>query len=253
MATTETRAPQPGNGEPPAGGAAGSRRRRWSWRRRIVLPLGALVAAAVVALAVLAGIYQPVQFGDAGGGAFPGLPAGAGIRAVNTFGGAMGETYVPPQPGVFTLTESIANTGPLTVTILAVSILSPQQHVDGVAPWPLTPAGTVRWLTPAYTGPHQHVPSTSGSFASGVSLAPGEFMYIGIPLRMSGRCYEPGAFSSNDVFYVKERFLFFTHWVPVRVQSPWIVRAPADPGNSGPYPASQPIREPAKDLVCPVN
>jgi hypothetical protein len=57
----------------------------------------------------------------------------------------------------------------------------------------------------------------------------------------------------NDVFYVKERFLFFTHWVPVQVQSPWILHSPADPGNSGPCPASQPIQEPAKDLVCPAN
>jgi len=253
MATTETRAPQPGNGEPPAGGTGGSRRRRWSWRRRIMLLPGALVAAAVVALAFLAGTYQPVRFGDSGGGAFPGLPAGTGLRAVNTFGGAMGETYVPPQRGVFTLTESIANTGPETVTILAVSILSPQAQVDGVAPWPLTPAGTVRWLVPAYTGPHQHMPSTSGSFASSVALAPGEFMYVGIPLRMSGRCYDPGAWTGSDVFYVKERFLFFTHWVQVQVETPWILHAPADPGNSLGRLASQPVQEPAKDLVCPAN
>jgi len=250
MATTQTWAPQPGNGEPPADGTGGSRRRRWPWRRRIMLPLGALVAAAVVALTVLAGIYQPVRFGDAGGGAFPGLPAGTGLRAVNTFGGAMGETYVPPQRGVFTLTESIANTGPLTVTILAVSILSPHAQADGVAPWPLTPAGTVRWMRPAYTGPHQHIASTGGSFATSVSLAPGEFMYVGIPLRMSGRCYDPGSWTGGDVFYVKERFLFFTHWVPVLVQSPWILHAPADPGNGSPRPASQPVQEPAKDLGC---
>jgi hypothetical protein len=252
MATTQTRALHPGNGEPPAGGSGGSRRRRWSWRRRILLALGALVAAAVLVLAVLAGTYQPVQFGNAYGGVFPGLPAGTGTRAVNTFGGATGQTYVPPQRGVFTLTESIQNRGPQTVTILAVSILSPQAQVSGVYPWPLTPAGTVRWMTPAYDGPHLHTPSTSGSFATSVSLAPGEFMYVGIPLRMSGRCYDPGAWTSNDVFYVKERFLFFTHWVPVQVQSAWILHSPADPGN-GPGPASRPIQEPAKDLVCPTN
>jgi hypothetical protein len=253
MATTETRTPQPGSGEPPADGTGGSRRRRWSWRRRILLALGALVAAAIVVLAVLAGTYQPVQFGDAYGGAFPGLPAGTGIRSVNTFGGALGETYVPPQRGVFTLTESIQNTGPQAVTILAVSILSPQDQVSGIAPWPLTPAGTVRWMTPAYESPHQHISATSGSFNTSVSLGPGEFVYIGIPLRMSGRCYDPSGWTGNDVFYVKERFLFFTHWVPVQVQSPWILRSPADPGGSSPYPASQPIQEPAKDLVCPAN
>jgi hypothetical protein len=118
--------PQPGSGGPPADGTAGSRRRRWSWRRRILLALVALVATAVVILAVLAGTYQPVQFGEAYGGAFPGLPAGTAFRTVNNFGGATGQTYIPPQRGVFTLTESIQNTGPQTVTIEAVSILSPQ-------------------------------------------------------------------------------------------------------------------------------
>jgi hypothetical protein len=253
MATTETRVPQPGNGEPPADATGGSRRRAWRWRRRILLALGSLVAAAVVALAVLAGTYQPVQFGGAGGGAFPGLPAGTGIRAVNTFGGATGETYVPPQRGVFTLTESIQNTGPQTVTILAVSILSPQDQVSGRAPWPLTPAGTARWMMPAYGGPHQHTASTSGSFATSVSLAPGEFLYVGIPLRMSGRCYDPNGWIGNDVFYVKERFLFFIHRVPVQVQSPWIRHSPADPGSSSPYPPSQPVQGPAQDLICPAG
>ena len=247
-------APQSGSGEPPADGPAGSRR-HWPWRRRILLALGALVTTAVVILAVLAGIYQPVQFGDEYGGEFPGLPAGTGIRIVNTFGGASGQTYVPPQRGVFTLAESIENTGPQTVTILAVSILSPQEQADdtpsGIAPWPLTPAGTARWMTAEYEGPHQHVSSSVGSFASSVSLAPGESMYVGIPLRMSGRCYDPASYVGNDTFYVKERFLLFTHWVAVTVQSPWILHAPFDPGNRTSIPASQPIERPAKDLVCP--
>ena len=62
-------------------------------RRRILLALVALVATAVVVLAVLAGTYQPVQFGEAYGGAFPGLPAGTAFRTVNNFGGATGQTY----------------------------------------------------------------------------------------------------------------------------------------------------------------
>lgn len=258
MATIESRvphegAPQPGSGGPPAGGTAGSGRRHWSWRRRILLALGVLVATAVVILAVLAESYQPVRFGDASGGTFPGLPAGTGFRTVNT-GGATGKTYIPPQLDVFTLTESIQNTGPQTVTILAVSILSPQQQADdtpdGIAPWPLTPAGTAHWMTPAYERPH----STSvGSFATSVSLAPGEFMYVGIPLRMSGSCYDPAGYAGNNTFYVKERFGFFTHWAAVKVQSPWILHSPYDPGNRTSGPASLPLEQPAKDLVCPAK
>ena len=38
---------------------------------------------------------------------------------------------------------------------------------------------------------------------------------------------------------MKERFLFFTHWVAVTFQIPWIFHQPANPGD-----------EPAKDLVC---
>jgi len=226
-------------------------------RRRILLALVALVATAVVVLAVLAGTYQPVQFGEAYGGAFPGLPAGTAFRTVNNFGGATGQTYIPPQRGVFTLTESIQNTGPQTVTIEAVSILSPQEQstdaTNGVAPWPLTPAGTARWMAPSYESPYQHTSSTSGSFATSVSLAPGELAYVGIPLRMSGRCYDPVGYTGGDTFYAKERFLFFTHWVAVKVDSAWILHSPADPGNGSPTPASQPPQEPAKDLICPAK
>ena len=110
MAVAESPVSHPGNGEPPAADPPGSRRRSpWRWW---LLGLGALVVAAVVVLAVLAATYQPVQFGGAWGGNFPGMPAGKGIRDVNTFGGATGQTYVPPQSGVFTITESIYNPGP---------------------------------------------------------------------------------------------------------------------------------------------
>jgi hypothetical protein len=247
--TPQPATPQPGSGGPPAGGTAGSGRRHWSWRRRFLLALGALVATAVVILAVLAGIYQPVQGSDTPGNAFPGLPAVTGLRLVNTFGGAAGEIYVPPQHGVFHLTGSIVNTGPQTVTILAVSILSPRQQAEdtpsGVAPWPLTPAGTVRWLIPAHA-------SSLGSFPSSVSLAPGQVMDVGIPLRMSGRCYDPNGYAGDSTFYVKERFLLFTHWVAVQFPLPWTFHNPADPVN-GSTSASAPPQLPAKDLICPAT
>ena len=124
MALPESLAAPSGNGEPPAPGPAG--RVRPAWRRRSLIALGALLAAAVVVLALLAGTYQPVQYGESGGGTLPGMPAAKGIQSVNTFGNAQGETYVPPRLGVFTITESIRNTGPQPVTIEAVSILSPR-------------------------------------------------------------------------------------------------------------------------------
>jgi hypothetical protein len=80
---------------------------------------GLLVTTAVVVLAVLAGTYQPLRFGDFYGGDFPGLPHGTGLRSVNTFAGATGEIYVPQQSGVFSVIPSIANDGPLAVTIEA--------------------------------------------------------------------------------------------------------------------------------------
>jgi len=35
---------------------------------------------------------------------------------------------------------------------------------------------------------------------------------------MSGICYDPDGWTGTDVFYVKERFLFFTHWVAIHFQ-----------------------------------
>src|SRR4051794_24598356 len=98
------------------------RPRRWGrW-------LAAAVVAAVVALVVLgelAAHYQPLRFGGGSGGDFPGLPTTVGARAVNTFGGMDGALYIPPQPGAFTVSESIGNAGSRPVTILAVRLLPP--------------------------------------------------------------------------------------------------------------------------------
>jgi hypothetical protein len=169
---------------PAANGAAEpslSRRRR-PWRRRVLLALGALLAAAVVVLVILAGTYQPVHFGDSYGGRFAGLPGGTGLRSVNTFGDATGEIYVPEQSGVFSVLPSIFNNGPETVTIEAVSILSPQDQAtaaQGITPWPLIPAGPVRWAF-QYPRPGQKG-LASGTSAVGVKLPPGQGMVLGIP------------------------------------------------------------------------
>ncbi|HEY6297758.1 MAG TPA: hypothetical protein VIX15_19045, partial [Streptosporangiaceae bacterium] len=102
MAVAEVPVNQPENGESPDAGPPGARDRRpWRWW---LLAIGSVAVVAFVILAVLAGTYQPVQFGSSYGGAYPGMPAGVGIRAVNTFGEQVGQTLIPPQHGTFTLT-----------------------------------------------------------------------------------------------------------------------------------------------------
>ena len=75
--------------------------------------------------------------------------------------------------------------------------------------------------------------------AAGLSLGPDRTMRIGIPVRLSGTCYDAQGWNEVDYFYVEERFLTFTHWVAVPLEVPLLFRQPANPGM-----------EPAKDLVC---
>ena len=111
MAISEPRETQAASGPPPADWPASAQRRPGRWRWTLV-GLAALLVIALVVLAVLAGTYQPIQFGGESGGSFPGLPTGTGLRVVNTFGTLTAQLYVPPQVGAFTVVESIQNTGP---------------------------------------------------------------------------------------------------------------------------------------------
>jgi hypothetical protein len=238
MAVTEPRETQPVSGPPPADGPAGTARRRhgrwWGW---LVAGLSVLLVTAFVVLSVLAGRYQPIQFGGEWGGGLAGLPAGTGLRAVNTFGSQTGEIYVPPQIGAFTQVESIANTGPEAVTIVAVSIVSPQDQVtiaNGPPPSPLLPTGQVLGAIETFT----RVPDTI-RVAAGLSLGPGQVMRIWIPMRLNGTCYVPQSWTEVDNFYVEERYLTFTHWVAVPLGIPLMFLYPEYPGQV-----------PAKDLTC---
>ena len=244
MAVTEPPEAQQASGPPPGGspvgGPAGTRPRHRAWRWALAGVVVLLVAALVV-LTVLAGAYQPIQFGGEAGGSFPGLPTATGLQSVNTFGTQQGQLYVPPQAGAFTVVESIANTGPETVTIVAVSILSPEdqqfQHASGPpAAWPLLPAGPVRAMI--------DTPRPSGIVrpAAGLSLGPGQEARIAIPVRLGGPCYERQGFNTADTFYVEERFLTFTHWVAISFATPWLFHQPAYPGQ-----------EPAKYMTCPAR
>jgi hypothetical protein len=156
------------------------------------------------------------------------MPSGTGIRTVNNFlNVSNGDIYIPPQRGVFTITESFGNSGPESVTVEAVSILSPDEQAEetkGEPTWPLTPAGAVHWRDED-TGPGVP-PPTSGNSVAGLTLAPGQDIVIGIPLRISSPCYEPGSSAEADAFYVKMRYLSFTHWVAVPFQAPLLLRQP---------------------------
>jgi hypothetical protein len=39
---------------------------------------------------------------------------------------------------------------------------------------------------------------------------PSEVILVGIPVRLSGTCYDPNGWTGTNVFYVKEQFLTFT-------------------------------------------
>src|SRR5215813_1023161 len=94
------------------------RPRRWFW---IGLGLGCLVLVVLGVLVGKAAVYQPITWGSAQG-AFPGLPAGVGIKGVNNFGFVGGDYYVPPQRGVFSFGVTIANSGSRPITIDSVAL-----------------------------------------------------------------------------------------------------------------------------------
>ncbi len=91
---------------------------------------GVLLAAAVIVavpasvLLTLANDYRPLGYGGTFSLtlAYPGLPAGHGIRTVNAFGGVREDFYIPPQRGTFYLFVSIMNTGSRAVIIESVSL-----------------------------------------------------------------------------------------------------------------------------------
>ena len=156
---------------------------------------GGLGAVCVVVAGVLAGTYRPVGFGGYWGGSFPGLPTGVGLRDVNTFGMSNGDVYVPPQRGIFTVNESIQNSGSLAVTIEAVTLIRPGQ--TRISTWPLRTAGQTMYL-PEY-GPRPAM----GRRVAGLSLRPGQAIVVGIPARLRSACYAPNGWTGVNVFYVK--------------------------------------------------
>ena len=191
--------------------------------------LAGAAAGALVVSGVLAATYQPLEFGGAAGGAFAGLPVGSLPRFVNNFAGEV--YYIPPQRTVFTIVESIENSGPKAVAIEGVSLVAPPS--PGISPWPLRPAGQARYM-PEYNNDY----TKPGLPVQGLSLGPGQSIRVGIPVKMAGDCYVRDSSVGVTEFYVEERFLMFTQWVALPVGTPLFMYEP-EPRDAG------------SDLVCP--
>ena len=178
---------------------AGPRRR---WR------LVALIAAAVVVIALgtavaLAATYQPVGWGSFST-RFPGMPLGQ-VHGVNDFALLGGDYYIPPQRGEVSFGVSIADNGPLPITIDAVT-LGPAADTNQ-----LWISGQVRWSPTTGTTMRQH-----SYVLRTLTIQPGYQAFIGIPLRTRS-CGQTDGWAVDPDFYVREHFLFFRHTVAL----PW--------------------------------
>jgi hypothetical protein len=158
-----------------------------------------VLAAAVVTAVLLAAHYQPLTDGGAGGGSFPGLPLGAGIRWVD--GAGQEDLYVPPQRGTFALSFTLVNDGTHPVTIEAVT----QQSGS-----PLIAAGPVLHFAET---PQNEQKSAPGRVLDDLTLRPGQEVMVGMPLRTS-RCGYRQLKTIVTTVLVRERFFIFTRTIP---------------------------------------
>ncbi|MDR0341523.1 MAG: hypothetical protein LBI49_00140 [Nocardiopsaceae bacterium] len=188
--------------QPPAVTRPLGRRVFWRGWRWLVLASLALVAAAGIVLAVLAGTYQPLVPGGAGSA----VSGAAGIRNVNTFAASTAEIYIPSQKGPFTVWVNIRNSGPEAVTIETVRVGNP---------WPLVRAGS-----PRYQLTHSFASRPFKSYRLGSGAV------IGIPVRTDSHCYASNSWVHIDSVSVEERFLIFTRWVSISLANPLVLHAP---------------------------
>ena len=186
----------------PTAGRSPGRRHWWAW----LLGVGVVAMSVLGVLLGKAAVYQPISWGGLQAD-FPGMPTGVGIKGVNNFGlPGGGDYYVPPQRGVFSFGALIVNNGSRPVIIEAVT-----PSVSPPYDYPVWAAGPVLYTTDMGTPgtPRTHI-------LRNVTLGPGHGIFIGIPLRTQP-CGNTDGWVTDLAFYVKERFLFFTHAVPL----PW--------------------------------
>jgi hypothetical protein len=176
-----------------------SRPRLWRWLWMLVGVL-ALVGSVLLAKAA---VYQPLGWG---GDRFS--PIGVGIRPVNQFGDYRYDYYVPPQRGTFTFVVSITNNGSRPIIIEGLS-------VDAAA---VRLAGPVFYTRAFYTGntPVSNKLPSGSPVLHDVTLGAGKSIAVAIAMRTSP-CATHDGWTSTPSFFVKERFLVFTH----RVALPW--------------------------------
>lgn len=183
-------------------------RSRWQRRRwwRLLIATVAAVLAAVSGLAAWAAAYQPITWGCCEFG-----PTGSNVRPVNTFGYYREDFYLAPQRGTATFFVTIENWASRPVLIEAVNIGQTWNTV--------TLAGPVRYSRRSPEG--QFMPPHSPVLRD-VTLGPKQTIFIEIPLR-THPCAINSGWEYDPSFYVKERFLFFTHTVAL----PWSMRGGA--------------------------
>ena len=185
----------------PAGGTQvlGSRARRWRW----VVVLAGVVAIVGSVLVAKAAVYQPL-----GWGADQFRPIGVGIRPVNQFGGYRYDYYVPPQRGTFTFVVSITNSGSRPIIIEGLT-------VDAAA---VRLVGPVVYTTAFYTekAPVSNKLPSGSPVLHDVTLGAEKSIAVAIAMRTSP-CATHDGWTSIPSFFVKERFLVFTHTVAL----PW--------------------------------
>jgi hypothetical protein len=194
------------SGSPPPLPVAAAASRRWRFRWAWLLAAGVIALAVLGVLLGKAAVYQPIGWGGVEG-RFPGMAPGVGIQAVNNFALLGEDYYVPPQRGVFSFGASIVNNGSQPVTIEAVTPYPSR----GSGWYPIWLAGPVRYTT------DMGRPGTPRAYIlHNLRLGPGQGIFIGIPLR-TRPCGQTDVWMTIPAFYVKERFLFFTHTVAI----PW--------------------------------
>ncbi len=223
--------------------------------RRLVWGLAgfaALVVAGLIAATIAAAHYEPLSISESEQipyYAYPGLPVGQGITAVNTFGNYRQDVYVPPQRGAFSLVVTVANNGSRPVTIVSAA---PPPYSS------LRPAGPVRYLA-SLTQEGREVWRVLHDY----QLGPDDQVQIGMPLR-TWPCAQTDAWQPVPTFGVTIRFAGFTH----TVQLPWgtngsalIMRWPAGwPGQPATFclpgtvlPPPPPDSEPPGDQLGAIS
>ena len=172
-----------------------------------------VLAAAAITGAALGSSYQPIRFGNFGGG----LSRPIITRQVNNFPPMDGQLYLPPQKSVRGgLLVSLTNNGHFPVTILSASLNPPDaQRPVFRESEPLRDAGAATYW------PLAGSPTGTGTRLAGMTIKPGQSIFVRLPVTTAG-CWMPAhGYSTISAFWVKVKFMFWTHLVQIWWTSPY--------------------------------